>query len=267
PDELGAIYERADDLLKDSQDPRISDRLRSCVRKVFSLYGEQLEFDNAVEAAHNAPVNWKDFSFKREMRRYERFLIERALKDAGGVVTRAAQLLGFKHHYSLISLINKRHKNLLEARSPVVPRRRSIIGETRGRTRQADEKASHPVTILHVEDNQIVASAVKETLELEGWRVESCAEGTTALKRIASNTHYDLLLLDKELPGINGLELARTARKLSHRRRTPIIMFSARDCETEAWSAGVDAFLRKPQDTLAVVETITRLLDTRRGEP
>jgi len=49
-------------------------------------------------------------------------------------------------------------------------------------------------------------------------------------------------------------------RKLPQRRRTPIIMLSGSDCETESWSAGVDDFLRKPKDIAAVPAAITRLL-------
>ena len=61
----------------------------------------------------------------------------------------------------------------------------------------------------------------------------------------------------------SGVELTRRARKLPHRRRIPIIMFSAGNCETEAWSAGVDAFLRKPDEILSVAETVSRLVDVK----
>lgn len=117
---------------------------------------------------------------------------------------------------------------------------------------------------MYVEDNKIVADAVKGTLELEGWKIEVCFDGITAIKRLASETHYAILLFDNDVPGVNGLELIRLARKLPHRRRTPIIMLSASDCEAEAWKAGVDAFLRKPEDTPAITSMIERLLASRR---
>jgi CheY-like chemotaxis protein len=44
-------------------------------------------------------------------------------------------------------------------------------------------------------------------------------------------------------------------------RGTPIIMFSAEDCEDEAWRAGVDAFLRKPDDIEQLPSTLARLLE------
>ncbi|MCU1267307.1 MAG: hypothetical protein JWM21_3625, partial [Acidobacteria bacterium] len=64
---------------------------------------------------------------KRAVLHYEAHFIKLALDAAGGVVTRAARLLGFNHHQSLLALLNARHKNLRERGSPLIPRRRSII--------------------------------------------------------------------------------------------------------------------------------------------
>lgn len=114
--------------------------------------------------------------------------------------------------------------------------------------------------ILFAEDSKFGSDAVRETLEAEGWRVETCADGYVALLLIRSERRYDLLLLDNELPHMNGLELARRARELAHRRETPIIMLSASECVREAHLAGANMFLRKPQDIGKIVETIARLL-------
>ncbi|PYS60667.1 MAG: hypothetical protein DMF76_13255 [Acidobacteria bacterium] len=70
------------------------------------------------------------------------------------------------------------------------------------------------------------------------WHIELCSEGETALLRLTGDELYDLLIIDNDLPELNGLELVQRARKISHRRRTPIIMLSASDCEREAWRAG-----------------------------
>lgn len=69
---------------------------------------------------------WAEFSLVEEVRLYEERLIERALKDSYGRVTRAALLLGIKHQ-NLIAIIKSRHRRLLELRTPVQARRRSII--------------------------------------------------------------------------------------------------------------------------------------------
>lgn len=108
----------------------------------------------------------------------------------------------------------------------------------------------------------MVARIVQEKLELDGCEVEICADGTLALEKITSNTHYNLLLLDNELPGISGLQLVQHARGLAHHHRTPIIILSATLDDETARMAGADAFLRKPEDISAVGETVAKLLQS-----
>lgn len=117
-----------------------------------------------------------------------------------------------------------------------------------------------PTTILCVEDNKLVLGAIRETLELEGWRVEVCEDGTTALTKINSSEYYDLITLDNDLPGVSGLDLLQHARALDHRRQTPIIIFSSDNVEREARRAGANAFLRKPEGMPAIAETVAHLL-------
>jgi CheY-like chemotaxis protein len=260
--ELRAVFERASDLVSNSKNPATLARLSACAcRVVRSLSPSGAAATDETPAA--VEEKWAGFSLKREVLRYESELIERALKDADGVVSRAAKLLGFKHHQTFVALLNNRHKNLLHARTPIVPRRRSLV-KVRAPRRTAHHRAdkeARAVTILFVEDNKVVADAIRDTLELEGWRVEACFEGASALKKVEGRDHFDLLLLDEDLPSVSGLELTNRARRLPHRERTPIIIFSATNRETAAREAGADAFLKKPQDILALVPTITRLLN------
>jgi CheY-like chemotaxis protein len=254
--ELSKIYLRAAERLEKSQNMATLKRLCECARRVLFL-----------THAAAAPPDWKGFSFREAVRRYESYLIERALKDADGMVSRAAQMLGFKHHHSLISLLKNRHKHLLHVRTPIVPRKRSIIraDAVNHALQQPRARAARSALILLVEDNTAVAVAVRDTMEDEGWAVRTCADGAEAIREIASEAHYDLLLVDNELPGVSGIELVRRARSLPRRRRTPIIIFSASDCEADARRAGADAFLRKPRDIALLNGTVARLLAEKRG--
>lgn len=126
--------------------------------------------------------------------------------------------------------------------------------------REAAGGPGRAVRILYAEDDQLVAAAVSETLELEGWQVETCSNGAAALGRVLSAAPFDALLFDDKLPGVRGVEIARRARELPCRRRTPILMLSGSECEREARAAGVDAYLRKPQDVKRLTATIRRLL-------
>ena len=87
-----------------------------------------------------------------------------------------------------------------------------------------------------------------------------CGEGTAALELLSSEAHYDLLIFDNELPGISGVALIYETRQIPHRQQTPIIMLSASNVEKEARRAGANAFLRKPEDVMALTETIAKLL-------
>lgn len=117
-----------------------------------------------------------------------------------------------------------------------------------------------PLTILYVEDHRLVADAVRDTLEAEGWRVVACVDGAAALTKIASGARYDLLITDNHLPNVDGLELVRYVRRLKHRAELPVVMFSAVDCEAEACQAGVNVFLRKPDDIQRLIPAINQLL-------
>jgi CheY-like chemotaxis protein len=261
--ELRESFERAADLVSNSKNPATLARLSACASRVVRALAPSAAPHAEGETPAAVEERWAGFSLKREVLRYESELIERALSDAGGVVSRAAKLLGFRHHQTFVALLNNRHKNLLHARRPIIPRRRSIVKvrEPRRTAHHRADKEARAVTILFVEDNRIVADAIRDTLELEGWRVEACFDGASALKKVEGEEHYDLILLDEELPGASGLELTNLARSLPHRQATPIIIFSATNRETAARDAGADAFLRKPQDILALVPTINRLLD------
>lgn len=119
------------------------------------------------------------------------------------------------------------------------------------------------LTILYVEDHKLLLLYVKDMLETQGWSVETCQDGTKALEIIGSANPYDVLILDNGLPGLSGLELVRHARRLTHRRRTPIIMLSASNVAKAARQAGADAYLRKPNEVDAIIETVKRLIGAR----
>jgi CheY-like chemotaxis protein len=253
--ELASIYESAADLLHRSQDPSTSKRLITCARRVIEALGAE-----GNQPQDLGEQSWENFSFRQEIKKLEKSVIERALRDAGGSVTKASKLLGFRHHQSLISLINGRHTDLLKIRSAVQKRRHHLFSEPKRSRRSEGGKAKRTISILHAEDDPKIASMLGDLCRDEDWQVESCEDGNVALDRLNGNQRFDLLLLDSDLPGLSGLELVLRARSLSSRRRTPIIMLSSDECETEAWRAGVDAFLRKPRDLFQVPSTIARLL-------
>ncbi|HZH29485.1 MAG TPA: response regulator [Pyrinomonadaceae bacterium] len=253
--ELLEIYVRANDLLRETQDGETIKRLRACALRIVS--GRRASLSR--RRARSLTDFWANFDLNEQVRAYEARYVRRALIDGQGSITRATRLLGLHHHGTLAAMLDEggRHKDLAYLRTPPEPRRQSIINVRNRRRPRAKERT---INILCVEDCQVVADTLKETLEEVGWKVALCADGMEALGRIESKARYHLLILDNQLPGKDGLELARRARQLSHRRRTPIIMLSADNVEQDALRAGVDAFLRKPQDVGQLSATALRLL-------
>ncbi|MBV9928414.1 MAG: response regulator [Acidobacteria bacterium] len=247
--ELSATYDQAAELLSNSDNRESKDRLLTASRRVLFLVGSL-----------PSPPTWKGFDFFKAVHRYEARLIERALKDASGIVSRAAQLLGIRRQ-SLNSMLHEgRHKELAHLRAPVEPRKSSLMFRD-----EVDCPDTRAVSVLHVEDDALVADAVRVTLEGEGWAVETCKDGATTLERLQSGGRYDVLIFDNNLPDTNGMELIRRTRALAHRQQTPIIMLSGDEVEMQAKRAGANAFLRKPGDVQAITETVARLLARKKG--
>ena len=134
-EELRIAYERADELLSESQHPDVLTRLRRAAAKVFaapSLRDTETSEPPPGMSAFAEPQRsdkhtWENFSLKEEVRRLEERYIRLALEDAEGRVSHAAKLLGFDDHGSLNSLLKNKYQHLRAARLPVSPRKRSII--------------------------------------------------------------------------------------------------------------------------------------------
>ena len=259
--ELITIYRSAIDSLKTSQDPGTGKRLITCADTLLETLG-RLE----LQDTKSEDLIWEGFSLKQHVKRSERTVIERALRDAGGSVTKAAHLLGFKHHQSLVSLLNTRHRELLPQRTTVRKRRRHLFSSPKKTKKRSVDKPtkSSPISILHIEDNKAFARTIQETLGAEGIHVDFCLNGRAGLALLKNHASYDLIIVDNELPGLSGLELVLHIRSIPHRRNTPVIMLSGDDCEAAAWRAGVNDFLRKPEAVDQVSSTIKRLLDQRK---
>ena len=111
--EVYELYQRADALLQETKDAVTLARLRACARLVMRrLAGPELGHEgfNMYEVVHD----------------FEARLIEQALEEAGGSVTKAARLLGLTHQ-TLGTILNTRHKSLAGKRTPVRRRLRSIF--------------------------------------------------------------------------------------------------------------------------------------------
>ena len=121
--------------------------------------------------------------------------------------------------------------------------------------------------ILIVEDHKRLANAVAEGLRREGMAVDVAFDGADALAHVAVN-RYDVVVLDRDLPGVHGDEVCRTL--VAERSETRVLMLTAastiRD-RVEGLGLGADDYLTKPFDfaeLVARIRALARRVERRR---
>ena len=120
--------------------------------------------------------------------------------------------------------------------------------------------ASPAMRLLLVEDDPIVAQALQGLLVEQGHVVVHAGHGLAALAEAAVQT-FDMFLLDLDLPGMDGVALARTLRAQGY--TAPLLAVTARsdaEAEAQALAAGFNGFLRKPVSGAMLAQALRRLL-------
>lgn len=117
--------------------------------------------------------------------------------------------------------------------------------------------------IIYVEDDEIIAALVQEILSEAGHIVGVIAHGA-----LGHDTIYlkqpDLVILDRDLPGMDGIEILKSLRSFAGLYRTPILMLSANRSHAsidEALAAGARDYLVKPFEPAELVERVQALLE------
>jgi DNA-binding response OmpR family regulator len=103
--------------------------------------------------------------------------------------------------------------------------------------------------VLVIEDEKDIAGLVKHTLERGGTAVVEVAESGDQALRLAAEQPPDLVILDLNLPVLDGLEVCRLLRTRPATAKTPIIMLTARATESDrviGLDAGADDYITKP---------------------
>jgi CheY-like chemotaxis protein len=116
-------------------------------------------------------------------------------------------------------------------------------------------------TVLVVDDEPLIAMALKAALEDENYRVITAANGKQGLERLAE-THADIVLLDMMMPVMNGPAMLTAMAADPHLRDIPIIVVSSLPEATIRIQAELAVMiLQKPYTVAQVLQAIPRVLD------
>jgi CheY-like chemotaxis protein len=145
-------------------------------------------------------------------------------------------------------------------------RRSSLVralgpGEERVQPKAMNEVATEGLKVLVIDDNAVNRLIAVRFLEKLGCHVEAAANGADGLARLEARPDTDLVFMDCEMPGLDGLEVTRRLRAEEEGHHVPVVALTASaalEDKERCLAAGMDDFLAKPVTLEALAETVKR---------
>ena len=112
--------------------------------------------------------------------------------------------------------------------------------------------------VLIVEDNHVAQRIVSRTLTKRNYRVVAAFSGLEAIAQVTSDS-FDLILMDLQMPGMDGIEATSKIRELENGKNTPVVAFTANatvEYREMCRKAGFDGFLAKPVNSSDLLSTV-----------
>lgn len=120
-----------------------------------------------------------------------------------------------------------------------------------------------PARILVVEDNQVNQKVVTAVLRKRGFSIELANDGQEALNKLDASAAFDLILMDVQMPVLDGLEATRLIRKEQRWNRLPIIAMTAHAMNGDkerCLEAGMNGYISKPVHPSLLLSTVDEFL-------
>lgn len=117
--------------------------------------------------------------------------------------------------------------------------------------------------ILVADDDMAIRETVKELLDIAGYGVDTACDGSEAVRAI-KKTSYDLVILDRSMPILSGIDVLRILRSGPQFKGLKILMLTSASVTKEvdeAFAAGADGYILKPLDMTRFLDTVQKTLN------
>lgn len=161
-------------------------------------------------------------------------------------------------------IISNMAHNLDLAVIPLIATRAEILAAINMHYLGKETVADRRKTVLVVDDNSLVISEIEQVLDREGYRVISSKDGIEAFKRAISESPQ-VILTDKEMPGLNGYRLIDALKTIPETAAIPVILHTASlnsEEEADAYRKGFFDFMLKPVKEVTLITRVRRAVDT-----
>ncbi len=122
------------------------------------------------------------------------------------------------------------------------------------------------INILTIDDSMNVRSIVKSYLEVENYLVSEACDGVDGLKKVKEK-QFDLIIVDVNMPNMDGITFVKEVRKLLNYRNTPIIILTTESQEQkklDGMRAGANGWVVKPFTGTEFGKVVKRLLESKK---
>ena len=146
---------------------------------------------------------------------------------------------------------------------PLIGTRAEILAAINKHYLGKESLADRRKTVLIVDDNPLAISEIEQVLCREGYRVETAKDGIEAFKRAIAESPQ-VVLTDKEMPGLSGYRLMDALKSLPETCNIPVILHTASldsEEEADAYRKGFFDFIAKPVKEVTLVTRVKRAVD------
>lgn len=196
-------------------------------------------------------------------------MVDTVLEAREVVVKTLGSLLGRVHAVTGATIMGDGSVVLILNPNDMLHAQHTVAPQVRLRAAPQTKPAGESLEVLVVDDSPSVRRVLTNLIRNAGWKPHSAKDGLEALEMLHSGvTRPDILLLDIEMPRMDGYELTAALRGMPNFRHTPIVMLTSRAGEKHrkrAFELGASDYMVKPYQDEELLSVVRRAVHQTRG--